>query len=237
MMRTVDEVRVPGERLRTSMVITDAIRAVLWQGAWVFLAVVSSAHTESHSWRGLLILVAGVSVLGALAALPYFIRALWLLLRYGPIAGSLKQVGHTLLVSLANNESIRTEVSKMRVRVQKVDSIRAACWLEGGTSYEKSLFLDALEEVVSPIEDPRYLLVRRSRLGFIGRADYHAVPGALRKKKEHAEYFARRWNKHVGSADLIYTRTPEGRRQLLFARGHSLAAALQKRSERRNAWK
>jgi hypothetical protein len=41
----------------------------------------------------------------------------------------------------------------------------------------------------------------------------------------------------VGPVQLVFTRTPEGRRYLLRARGHSLAASFQRRSERVSCWK
>jgi hypothetical protein len=36
----------------------------------------------------------------------------------------------------------------------------------------------------------------------------------------------------LGKVELVYTRTPEGRKLLLRARNHSLSGAFQKRAER-----
>src|SRR5207237_9026864 len=69
------------------------------------------------------------------------------------------------------------------------------------------------------------------------REDYFAVPDILARKKEIAEFFAKRWGRLVGPVQLVYARTPEGRRMLLRARVHSVAGALQKRSERVSCWK
>jgi hypothetical protein len=54
------------------------------------------------------------------------------------------------------------------------------------------------------------------------REDYFAVPDILARKKEFAEFFAKRWGRLVGPVQLVYARTPEGRRMLLRARVHSL---------------
>jgi hypothetical protein len=51
-----------------------------------------------------------------------------------------------------------------------------------------------------------------------------------------AEYFRKVWSTHVGPADLIYTRTPEGRRFLLKARTHSMSRSFQTRAERLKSW-
>src|SRR5207245_4062477 len=101
---------------------------------------------------------------------------------------------------------------------------------------EQAIFLRALREVLSPIENPRYLLGRR-RIWRIFREDYFAVPDSLARKKEFAELFAKRWKSLVGPVQLIYTRTPEGRKLLLRARNHSLSGTFQKRAERVSCWK
>ena len=62
------------------------------------------------------------------------------------------------------------------------------------------------------------------------------MPAALGAKKEWAERFSRLWNTRVGSSDLVYARTPEGRRVLLRARAKSLAAGFQRSVDRRSAW-
>jgi hypothetical protein len=85
-------------------------------------------------------------------------------------------------------------------------------------------------------ENPRYFLARK-RLWRAFREDYFAVPDILARKKEIAEFFAKRWGRRVGPVQLVYARTPEGRRMLLRARVHSLAGAFQKRSERVSCWK
>jgi hypothetical protein len=43
--------------------------------------------------------------------------------------------------------------------------------------YERALFLDALQELLSPEDDARYIIVRKSLLlKKFRREDYHAVP-------------------------------------------------------------
>ena len=96
--------------------------------------------------------------------------------------------------------------------------------------------LRALRETLSPIDNPRYLPARR-KIWRILREDYFAVPDALARKKEVAEFFAQRWRRLVGPVQLVFTRTLEGRKLLLRARDHPLAGALLKRAERVSCWK
>lgn len=111
------------------------------------------------------------------------------------------------------------------------------CRLEGATTCEHHAFLQALQEVLDPVNNPRYLVTRRSVWAGLRRTDYHAVPAAIGRKKEWAEAFAREWQRLLGRTELIYTRTPEGRLHLLHARGHSLAVSLAPRSERVSCWR
>jgi hypothetical protein len=110
------------------------------------------------------------------------------------------------------------------------------CWIGGGTGKEQATFLRALREILSPIDNPRYVLARR-KIWRVFREDYFAVPDALARKKEVAEVFTQRWKRLVGPVELVYTRTPEGRKLLLRARNHSLSGAFQKRAERVSSWK
>jgi len=125
----------------------------------------------------------------------------------------------------------------MGVKVNRWDYGLVTCSLVGATTYEKSLFLDAMQEVLGPIENPRYIFIRKKPLWRILRKDYHTIPQALGRKRELAEYFTKMWNKCVGPTELIYTRSVQGRRTLLKARGATMSAAFRRRSERIKSWK
>ncbi len=112
----------------------------------------------------------------------------------------------------------------------------AHCRLEGGTEAENKYFLDAMQEVLSPIDNPRYLLVRESKSGGMRRVDYHAAPDVIGRKKANAEYFAKAWKKRVGKARLVYTRNEEGRRILLKARVQALSSAFRKKADQISVW-
>lgn len=120
----------------------------------------------------------------------------------------------------------------------KKDEMGPVVWMRGGTTYEKTRFLNALQEFLEPIENPRYLLYRESKLlWLIKRRDYHAVPEELGRKKEYAELFLRKWTDSMGPARLIFTRTPEGRKKLVQAGMRALSAAFVERAERLSVWR
>ena len=132
---------------------------------------------------------------------------------------------------------IRTPMQELSVKAS-TGTTGVHCYLEGGSRYEQSLFTDSLHEIVSPVDNPRYLILRKSRfLFFYPQIDYHAVPEILGRKKELAVSFFQLWRKYVGNCELVYTRIAGGRRTLLQARVGSLAARLSEEVEHLNKWR
>ena len=120
--------------------------------------------------------------------------------------------------------------------VVKLHDGRFSIALVDAPFYEQELFADALAELLGPIANPRYLLVRE-RSGSVGRRkDYHAVPQVLASNRERAQLLFNAWNRRVGPAELVYTRTQEGRGFLLKARRRAFSAAFADRTERRDRW-
>jgi len=237
-----EQVAVSVLALPRDFVFRNTILALLWQ-AWfwavtVFSLLMQSAEGNSRdlTLRGFLILLAIASALAAIAGMPKCLKALWLSLRHGPVASSTKQIGKTVLPSMVQADLIETGPPRLRVGTRNLDYGFVTCSLQGGSTRERSIFLEAIQELLGPVENPRYILIRRSPLGWFTRKDYHAVPKALGKNKESAEFFRKTWSSRVGPADLVYTRTPEGRRLLLKARARSMAQSFQKRAERLKVW-
>ncbi len=158
--------------------------------------------------------------------------------KYRDISKDIHNVGESLLVSLVKVGAIHTSLEELKVDSAIDKSGAIYCHLEGGTTYEKSIFIKSLQEVVGPVESPRYLMVRKSFfLNLLAQKDYHSVPDIIGRKKQHAEYFKKQWGKFVGDCELIYTRTIEGRKLLLKSRIQSLASEFQGKTERINKWR
>ncbi len=229
--------------LPRNFVFANTILAVLWQGvSWglatfSYLVRSSEGAAERRGLRATLLLFGIAFAAGAVVALPKCLKAVYLFLRHGPVASSMKQIGKALVRALAHGGIIETDVSKLKVVTSRRKYGFVNCSLEGGTTRERSIFLDAMQEILGPIGNPRYILVRKTRLWRLLRRDYHVVPSVLGRNKELAEYFGRMWGRRVGAMELIYTRTAAGRRMLLKARGAAMSAGFQRRCERVRSWK
>jgi hypothetical protein len=188
---------------------------------------------EKWFWPGVFV----YAVICLLCLYRWIFPAVRILLLNGSVEGNLRQVGLAVLESLHQMGTIRTRLDAMRVEVSRDPDLAVVCVRLGGVTHkEEQAFLQALESLLSPVDNPRYLLIRYSRFLWWERVDYHAVPKAIGRKKEDAVFFARKFDRYVSRARCVYTRTSEGRALLLKARTHSMSAQFVKRSERRRVW-
>ncbi len=237
----VEGVQAPQEAVPRGFVLRRTLRALLWEalfmGAGGAILVLRAGEGRDMPWRSFLLLLAVALGVGALFALPRLLKAGWVFLRYGPVSGDLRQIGYAVLEALRQAQLVRARSGKLKVNVSPSEQGRVFCSLSGGSPYETSLYLNSLQQMLEPIENPRFLLVRTSFLGRLRRHDYHAVPTELGRTRKAADGLVAAWRRYVGPAEAVYTRNPEGREVLLRARAHSLAGSLSRRSERVSCWK
>ncbi len=117
------------------------------------------------------------------------------------------------------------------------------CYLASASPEDGALFAEALDEVLSPLANPRYLIPRfvaaapRSlwqalgelvRNAIPGRPGapcvYHAVPAYFGADKQRARAFRRAWNRHVSPGHLLPCQHPRAQAILARQRGQNLFA-------------
>lgn len=184
-------------------------------------------------------IIFGLFLVGALAFYGRkLFRALMLFIKYRDISKDVHRIGNSLLRTLVDTKQIQTDISKLIVESSVNSYGEVFCHLEGGTTFEKAVFIKSLQEIVTPVDNPRYLIIRRSTLfNMINQKDYHSVPDILSKHKTPANKLANYWRKFVGNCTLIFTRNAQGRAVLLKARFNSLASEFHEKAERTNRWK
>ncbi|NDV93898.1 restriction endonuclease subunit R [Dysgonomonas sp. 521] len=167
-------------------------------------------------------------------------RTLKLYIKYRDIAKDIQQIGNALLAALLRQGTMISDPARLRAVGYSDESGAIYCYLEGGSTFEQAVFVDSMQEIVNVIENPRYIIIRKSKfLAEQIKRDYHAVPEILGRNKKMAQYFSRQWMEQVGPCELIYTRTVDGRKQLLEARVKALSANFtdDNISEQVNKWK
>ncbi len=123
---------------------------------------------------------------------------------------------------------------------------RGGAWsrlfLEGASPKEQALFTTSMHEVLGPLDNPRYMVMRVTRYfsttlepTLLSRmlpwffdpkevvlhrdqtAMWHTVPKALSKNREGADLFVRCWIRHLGMTHLMYGHSDDGRQAVADA--------------------
>jgi superfamily II DNA or RNA helicase len=139
--------------------------------------------------------------------------------RYKDVTLDIFPITSVLLSTLCMFDLIRTNQKEFTVicDVNAIGEIHFA--LKGGTAVERKLYIKCLKELLSPIDNPRYVIERKSFIAFFGTtSDYHAIPECIGLNKKRVNYFEKEWSRQVGKCRVIYTRTLEGRKELLQTR-------------------
>lgn len=216
---------------------TDTLQSLLWTASGSAGMAMANELRGVTSLESLGIVALSVTGIATIASLPSLLKAGRLLWRNGSLEGSLSQVGQVVLENLySSGPMAQDEYARASFEIGSSIDGRKDIIVSGvGRATERQIMM-AIAEVLGPVQNPRYLLVRRSWLGRLARADYHAVPTIFGTHKRDAERFAASWNKRVGSSKLVFTRSAEGRKLLLKARARSFAAEFQRSVDRRTAW-
>lgn len=234
-----EELVADGELVPRPFYFVHTIKGLLIWGAAVFASLFidvlfrpSVLYGDSPFWIKLILAM----LVAIIPASPHLYKAIFLYMKHRSLESSIREVGQVVYETLYGMKLLQPEPDKHRIQAEESGGV-IVCWMEGGTTQEKTLFLNALQQVLEPVKNPRYLLYRESRSRLLTRRDYHALPEVIDRKKEDAERFAALWRKHIGPAELVYTRTTEGRKVLLSARMKAMSARFIEKSERISAWR
>ena len=101
-------------------------------------------------------------------------------------------------------------------------------YLKRASVHDQNVFNTAVNEMLSPIQNPRYLLIKQTKKGRHIYDVSYACPAIIGKKKEFATIFAEELKKAVANFDVVYTHNENGRRLILKCRKSSYITFNQK---------
>ena len=159
-------------------------------------------------------------------------------IQYGLIHKKIKKIGEAVLDTLFELGYMTSSRENINIQSELLSKGNVVCTIVGATQYESTLFVDALEEVVKPIENPRYLIIVKN---FFRRKmklqNYYAVPTIFGSHKKDVVIFQKHWSRQMGRSKVFYTRQYEGRRLLLKARLFHVSNAFKKVTKNTVVWK
>jgi len=168
-----------------------------------------------------------------------FISAMiWLGIKYlrtGSPEGIMRQIAIVHLETLAYMGHIKTSLNNIGIKVQNTDYLFLSC--KNLPIEENNLLIKSVQEFLDPIENPRYILIKKNfLLKTFKQTDYFAIPSIISSKKQNVEIFKSLWEKYIGKCDIAYTRNLEGRKLLLKARKNAFSSSKREKSKKISKW-
>ncbi|MBQ7337926.1 MAG: DEAD/DEAH box helicase family protein [Clostridia bacterium] len=96
-----------------------------------------------------------------------------------------------------------------------------ALHLRNASIHDQNIFNTAMAEMLSPIENPRYILISKAKFKRYNYELSFACPLIIGKKKEYVEVLAEKLKKTTGNFEPVYTHREDGRKLILKCRKHS----------------
>ncbi|SES09711.1 Helicase conserved C-terminal domain-containing protein [Gracilibacillus ureilyticus] len=235
-----EEVEINAKQLPPIFVLRNTLKSLFIICAAIFLNVFYTIGEYGYYYESIDEIRAAMIwglLIGFIISSPFWWRALRIFLFNSSIESRMKQVAEAIYDTLFEIGLLETPLRENKIIINKGGEGSLYGYLEQGRTQEQKVFLQAVQQLVDPIDNPRYLLHRRSGKHLWVRHDYHAIPEEISRKKEYVDIFLKKWNKRIGKGEAIFTRTPEGRRLLLKARLRATSGKFIKRSERKSIWK
>ena len=176
-----------------------------------------------------------VLALSCAGFIAYMLPSTLRVIRTGKPDGILKQISLVILETLFEMDMISTNP-----KMSSLDVRQTSCgyYISAGTLSQRDnhVFIQSLSEFLNPIENPRYLLIRKNPvLRFLKQIDYYAIPSIIGLNKKNVLIFKEIWKRRIGYCNIIYTRTEIGREVLLKARLKAYSN-IQKQTKKLNRW-
>jgi len=157
--------------------------------------------------------------------------------RLGP-SSSLDDLAAAIAEALISTGLIDNRLTAAAVRVATQPDGYYRCYLEGATLQDSNVFAESLDELLAPIQSPRWIIPRyvsgppgnflgglrllaaRFANDRVGAAVvYHAVPAVLGANKARVQAFEEAWNRRVSAGKALYQDDPRAQAIIQLQRG------------------
>ena len=133
----------------------------------------------------------------------------------------MKKIFLTLLIACSVMLSIEAKDSKRDfstvIKDSGVSIESIAVSIKNATLHEQNIFNDAMRELLSPMDNPRYIIIKK-RVFNKKKYDYKysfACPKKFAINNENVETFKQNLIKSIGNIDIKYVYSEEGRKLLV----------------------
>jgi superfamily II DNA or RNA helicase len=215
----------------------SAIWAIFYGARVLFRAAASSGGSAAAGIMVCIVALIAATAVVLAANLRAALKIVREMLIRQPPDAILLDLGRALLSAMMRAGLIRGKLSAEYIRVNIQPDNSYQVFLDYASAEDSDQFIRAYREILGPIEDPRYLIVRddgrlpswlltplwRFLRTYVRRIagdppTFYPVPKCLSRRREDAEAFAAYWSRYIGGGYLVFTRSDEGRLLLYRAR-------------------
>lgn len=208
------ETEVPKERrVPVFTFINAALAVMLSAAASIHGVLLRLAINEGN----LLLSLCALSVMAVVVAALYF-AVLRLVLHINP-ARSMKTLG-TAVGDTLRECGLISHTSSVAVEADKYLGY-VTLRLRDASVRDQNIFNTAITELLTPIQNPRYILIGKGLFGIRRPYLSFACPTVIGKKKEYVELLAARLKRATGRFEPVYTYREGGRQLILRCRRRS----------------
>ena len=90
--------------------------------------------------------------------------------------------------------------------------------IKNASIYEQNIFNEAIKELLSPIDNPKYLIIKKNIFGAYDYSYSFACPTVFAKNSNNVSIFKKQLKKSIGNLDIKYAYSEDGRKLLVKAR-------------------
>ncbi len=199
--KVLDVSEIPKEAQPNGFVFKNKLALILIGIIFVLLVIIG--FSVSFANKSILILI--ISIILAVFAFLNFNK----IKSFSTPERSVRTFAEVVLSVLKATGDIKSDRPNIYI-VDNKSSGSVACTLENVTAHESKIFSTAISELLSPIDNPRYVIIKNSNY-----INSFACPSIIGNKKENAELFNIYLNKKVKGFNVVYTRNENGRKILL----------------------
>jgi len=206
-------------------------RAIAGTGLGLSAALISAAAGQDLLAIGL----AGLMIAGGVGWAAHSMRTY--ADRLGP-SSSLDDLAAAVAEALIATGLVDNRLTAAAVRVATQPDGYYRCYLEGATLQDSSVFASSLDELLAPIQSPRWIIPRyvssppgnvlgglrlligrfaKNRMG--ATVVFHSVPTVLAANKARVQAFEAAWNRRVSAGKALYRDDPRAQAIIQLQRG------------------
>ena len=116
----------------------------------------------------------------------------------------MRQIGIVILETLYYMGEIKTNLQRINIECKENPVDMSIFFSVSNVSPEENnLIIKSIMEFLDPIENPRYLFIRKGKIKNKNTTDYHAIPTIIGQKKENTDIFSGLWNKYIGDCEVV----------------------------------